>query len=113
MRRDGTRTRRDLPASLRATLLALPLALFLASAGVARATEIPEPKPNTARETSVLQQTGDVLIGRPVAFVRLVTGVVLLPITFPVSAVLGDPGWAWDVCVEDPYRALVRPISHP
>ena len=92
--------------------LLLCLALLLAPLA-STATEIREPIPPPATEASWLQQSGDVLLGRPVAATRLIFGIAFFPVTLPVAALLGDAGWAVDVCITDPWDALVRPISWP
>ncbi len=66
----------------------------------------------TREEPTLAQKTGDVLFSRPLSAVRLVVGVVALPIALPVAALLGDAGWALDVCLTQPYEYLVeRPIG--
>ena len=71
------------------------------------------PAPVPTREApTVAQKIGDVAFARPVSAVRLAVGVVAFPLTFVVGAVLGDPGWAFDVCVRDPARDLFqRPLG--
>ena len=97
------------------SLLALgTLLLVLASPAVAQEPEDmrpPAPIP-TREEPTVAQKIRDVAFARPVSAVRLVVGVVTFPLTFVVGAVLGDPGWAFDVCVRDPARDLFqRPLG--
>ena len=62
----------------------------------------------------LLNQAGDLVVGRPVALVRLVAGVVALPVALPVGALLLDAGWALDVCVVEPFEDLTRwPLGWP
>ena len=89
------------------------LAASLLCADLSEATEIRPPAALPSAEPSVLHQTADLLIGRPVAAVRLVTGVAMLPVVFPVSLVLGDPDWSLAVCLEDPLEDLLAPLETP
>ena len=88
--------------------------LVLLAAANGSATEIPGPVPLPQAEPTVFQQAGDLLLGRPVAAVRLVAGIAMLPITLPVALVLWDLEWALEVCIQGPLDALIgRPIGAP
>ncbi len=75
--------------------------------------DLPPARPlPTREEPTFAQKSGDLLLSRPISAVRLVAGVVMLPIAWPVAALLGDADWALDVCVRDPYEYLVeRPLG--
>jgi len=74
---------------------------------------MPEPLPlPTREEPTVLQKAGDVVILRPLLFVRLVVGVAALPLAWPTAALLGDSDWALEACVREPaHRLFARPIG--
>ncbi len=89
------------------------LALLL-TAGPAFATDIREETAPPATEPSLVHQAADLVIARPVALVRLVGGIAMLPVTLPVGLLLRDPGWALDVCIVEPFADLLRsPLSRP
>lgn len=94
-------------------LAALVLLAALAQPAFAQdPNEIPPPPLPTREEPGLAQKTGDLLLSRPLSAVRLVAGVVALPIAWPVAALLGDGGWALDVCLVEPYEYLVeRPLG--
>jgi len=96
--------------SFRSRLAVVGGALLLsAPAGVAgSASEMhrAESRPSRARVA------GDILFARPVRAVRLVMGLIVLPIAWPTAELLGDADWAVDVCVRDPLSDLVdRPLG--
>lgn len=99
---------------IRCLIVALSISL-LASASVAedRIDEEQPPKPIPTRaEPTVAQTVGDVLFSRPIHAVRLITGVVMLPLALPVAAILGDASWAIGVCVTEPAEDLFqRPLG--
>ena len=95
-----------------ARIVAAALVLALLGATL-HANELRPPQP-VPQESSRLGQAGDVLIGRPVAALRLAVGVAAFPLTLTVGTLLGDPGWAYEACVEKPFEALVHwPPSTP
>jgi hypothetical protein len=78
------------------------------------AAEMREATPPPATQPSVVHQAADLVIARPVALVRLVGGIAMLPLALPVGLLLQDVGWALDVCVLEPFSDLVRsPLSRP
>jgi len=99
-----------------ALLAAVTLALALATPAFA-AEQAPDdmrpPAPvPTREEPTALQKAGDVLLLRPLLAVRLLAGVVALPLAWPTAFVLGDPDWAVDACVREPAdRLFGRPLG--
>lgn len=94
------------------TGLVLTLALGVSvSAETPSGMPAPPPLP-TREEPTFVQKTGDVLFLRPLLAVRLVFGVVALPLAWPTAALLGDSDWALEVCIREPGRRLfVKPIG--
>ena len=92
-------------------ILLLVWVLALPSVGASAEHGTP-PLPLPVREASPMHQVADVVLARPLSAVRLVVGAALLPLAWPVAAVLGDADWAVDVCIRDPANHLLhRPLG--
>ena len=88
------------------------IALLLSTATPASAQAPLDLGPPPRPEPDVVHKVADVTLSRPVALLRAVFGVVMLPVAWPVGAALGDGHWALDVCLHDPIHDLVhRPLG--
>jgi hypothetical protein len=87
--------------------------LVTASVSAAPSSELRAPTPPaTSEEPTGLQKVGDAFFLRPALAVRLVFGIVMLPIAWPTAALLGDSDWAFEACFHEPLDRLIhRPIG--
>jgi hypothetical protein len=96
---------------VRTISIAVSIAMLAGPAIAQSPDETPPPLP-ISDEPTPLQKTGDVLFVRPLLAVRFVVGVASFAVTWPVAAVLGDSGWAFDVCLAEPVdRLFKRPLG--
>ena len=84
------------------------IVLLLCAASPAAAEEPLDLGPPPRPEPGLVHKVADVILSRPVALVRAVAGLVMLPVAWPVSAALGDGQWAVDVCLHDPFHDPAR-----
>lgn len=88
------------------------IALLLSAAAPASGKDPLDLGPPPRPEPGVIHKLADVTLSRPVALLRAVFGVAMLPVAWPVGAALGDGRWAVDVCLHDPIHDLAqRPLG--
>lgn len=91
------------------------LATSLLFGAEAAATDARESDPRLQQSTEteqLIREVGDAVFSRPFHFVRLLTGVAVLPVALPIAAVFADWRDGLDICVTEPWAmTFERPLG--